>query len=342
MGFKASADSENGRSILPPTATSVSVLAFLRLVMFMNMQLISTFKTMTSREIADLAGKRHDHVLRDIRAMIKRLSTAPDLGWYCESSTYVDAKGETREQYLLDQDTTMTLVTGYDPIPRLRVIQRCRKLEEMLHAAQKEWWQNRVGASSNYKAMTKAVTAKVREDHPELGLQDYMRFEREVTWACVKEAELLNSAILGMKSGFFATMYGHHKSEARDLLPTKMLRAYSVLETTNQTLIEVGIDYNQRETLLKNRIKSEFPEIHEFKKVAELERKIALETQDRSWYSHPARFVELEPSKDLAEKGYREDRTLFGRRQEVEAAINRLEQGDLGEEEAGEGRLLEG
>lgn len=41
--------------------------------------------TMSSREVAELTGKRHDHVLRDIRTMIERLSTTPDLGWYCES-----------------------------------------------------------------------------------------------------------------------------------------------------------------------------------------------------------------------------------------------------------------
>ena len=67
---------------------------------------------MTSREISELTGKRHDHVLRDIRTMIEQLSTTPDLGWNCETATYVDAKGESREMYRLDKDTTCLLYTS--------------------------------------------------------------------------------------------------------------------------------------------------------------------------------------------------------------------------------------
>lgn len=58
---------------------------------------------MTSREIAELTGKRHADVMRDIRVIIEQLSTDTNLRWYCKSMTYTDAKGEQREQCELEQ-----------------------------------------------------------------------------------------------------------------------------------------------------------------------------------------------------------------------------------------------
>ena len=89
--------------------------------------------TMTSREIAELTGKRHDHVLRDIRNMIAELEAAklatPKLGWHCESEAYIDAQGKPRDQYRLDFNTTMTLLTGYRADLRMNVIVRWQELE---------------------------------------------------------------------------------------------------------------------------------------------------------------------------------------------------------------------
>ncbi len=85
--------------------------------------------SMTSREIAELTGKRHDNVMRDIKAMIQRLDAASDLRWHCETDTYIDPQGKARQMYSLDRDTTMCLVAGYDPVPRMRIIKRLEALE---------------------------------------------------------------------------------------------------------------------------------------------------------------------------------------------------------------------
>lgn len=56
-----------------------------------------------SREVAEMIGKRHDHLIRDIRNYIDIILTAPNLGaldFFIESS-YKDSKGETRQCYLL-------------------------------------------------------------------------------------------------------------------------------------------------------------------------------------------------------------------------------------------------
>ena len=86
-------------------------------------------QTMTSREIAELTGKTHAHVMRDIRSLLEQLGVDPGLDWHCESDTYIDAQGKAREQYRLDRDTTLTLITGYDPVARLRIIKRWQELE---------------------------------------------------------------------------------------------------------------------------------------------------------------------------------------------------------------------
>jgi len=96
----------------------------------MNILPVTQSLTMTSREIAELTGKEHKNVLRDIRIMIKQLSAGSDLSWHCKSITYIDEQGKPREQYELDKDTTLTLVSGYDAIIRFKIIKRWRELEE--------------------------------------------------------------------------------------------------------------------------------------------------------------------------------------------------------------------
>lgn len=95
--------------------------------------LSSTPATMTSREIAELTGKRHDHVLRDIDRLLETLS--PDLGNGFKSNTYVsgDPPREYR-QFILDRDSTYCLVAGYDANARMRIIKRWQELEEQTSA----------------------------------------------------------------------------------------------------------------------------------------------------------------------------------------------------------------
>lgn len=82
--------------------------------------------TMSSREIAQLTGKQHKHVLRDIRAMLDALGDGPDLGHVRED---LDGRGYT-VCFHLDKELTETLVTGYSIPLRHRVIKRLHELEQ--------------------------------------------------------------------------------------------------------------------------------------------------------------------------------------------------------------------
>lgn len=81
--------------------------------------------TMSTREIAALTGKRHDHVIRDTRAMLDELRDAPDLGNVREEK---DARGYTA-CFHLPKDLTLTLLAGYSVTLRHRIVTRLRERE---------------------------------------------------------------------------------------------------------------------------------------------------------------------------------------------------------------------
>lgn len=81
--------------------------------------------TMSSREIAELTGKRHGDVIRDIRTMIEQIGDDADLRHVVDVK---DPRGYTAE-FLLDRYHTEVLVTGYDVKRRAAVIKRWFDLE---------------------------------------------------------------------------------------------------------------------------------------------------------------------------------------------------------------------
>ena len=89
---------------------------------------INTPSRMSSREVAELTGKRHDNVLRDVREMIAVLHSSK-VSYVCEPATYGAGNGQRYEMYDLDRETTICLLTGYDAAARMKVIQRWQALE---------------------------------------------------------------------------------------------------------------------------------------------------------------------------------------------------------------------
>lgn len=88
----------------------------------------TTTSMMSSREIAELCGKIHSHVLRDIREMIKQIGN-PSLD-YKQYQTLKDDIGRTAS-INLNKDLTMTLITGYRADIRYQVIKRWQELEQV-------------------------------------------------------------------------------------------------------------------------------------------------------------------------------------------------------------------
>lgn len=97
----------------------------------MNLPILSTAaKTMSSREIAELTGKRHADVIRDIRQMLESLDDA--ILRHEEYQELKDDRGYTAE-FRLNKSLTLTLITGYDVNRRHKINVRWLELEQAAH-----------------------------------------------------------------------------------------------------------------------------------------------------------------------------------------------------------------
>lgn len=83
---------------------------------------------MSSLEIAELTGKEHRNVMRDIRLMLTELHGEGGVLRFEQS--YRNAQNKEQPCYALPYDETMVLVTGYSIPLRAAVVRRWRELEE--------------------------------------------------------------------------------------------------------------------------------------------------------------------------------------------------------------------
>ena len=65
---------------------------------------------MSSREIATLTGKKHYHIMRDIELLAAQLEV--DVSKF--GGIYTDSQNRQQTEYLLDKDTCLCLVAGYN------------------------------------------------------------------------------------------------------------------------------------------------------------------------------------------------------------------------------------
>lgn len=82
--------------------------------------------TMTSLEIAELTGKRHDNVIRDIKSMLDGLG----LTHLSFEGSYKDSTGRALVCFNLPKRETLILVSGYNVELRAKIIDRWQELED--------------------------------------------------------------------------------------------------------------------------------------------------------------------------------------------------------------------
>lgn len=116
--------------------------------------------TMSSREIAELTGKRHDNVMRDIRAMLVELHGESDLLRF--EGVYSGGNGESRPCFNLPKRETLILISGYSIVMRARIIDRWQELEDKYSRKQSlEWKHAREEGKLSRKAEMDVIEAFV-------------------------------------------------------------------------------------------------------------------------------------------------------------------------------------
>lgn len=83
---------------------------------------------MSSLEIAEITGKKHRDVLRDVRKMLNEVG-ALLRSRQCVETTYRDSQNKSQPLIVLDKELTFTLLTGYNATLRLLVNRRWIALE---------------------------------------------------------------------------------------------------------------------------------------------------------------------------------------------------------------------
>ena len=84
-------------------------------------------QTMSSKEIAELTGKQHAHILRDIRIMLHELDD-PKMD-HADSYRIIHDNRDYVSEILLNKELTLTLVSGYNVKLRNAIIKRWQELE---------------------------------------------------------------------------------------------------------------------------------------------------------------------------------------------------------------------
>lgn len=91
-----------------------------------NLEVLTGHKeTMTSLEIAEVTGKEHKNVMRDIRNILEQGVNQLNF----ELVEYPDKKGELRPCYNITKRGCLILASGYDALLREKIINRWEELE---------------------------------------------------------------------------------------------------------------------------------------------------------------------------------------------------------------------
>jgi phage regulator Rha-like protein len=209
--------------------------------------------TMTSLEIAELTGKQHSHVMRDIESTLKELCQVSDdsdpqskvglrlhdgISEYMKpfEGTYKHHTGmgyQNRPMYILPKFECDLVISGYSVKYRAAIIKRWHELE----AQAASHLSARLGAKFQHKALGQALYQERGKETP--------------SYIYSNESNMFNAIILGMTSKKFKEMHSLGKNDlVRDHMTPFQLEAIEELQFMGASMIKRGWNYAERKNKL--------------------------------------------------------------------------------------------
>ena len=205
----------------------------------MKLMNMTSTMTMSSLEIAELTGKAHKHVLRDIREMIDTIGS-PNL----DSKQYqvFTLKNGMTSKCLLDKELTTTLVSGYSTLMRHAIVKRWLELESAeaeRSTAKAMDAENRAALRMEYRPMTDALKTTREDIGKETKSHHYSN-----------EADMINRIVTGYPAKKFKSVHEMPESNLRDLLTPIQKQAMLSLQKANTVYLEEGLSFDERKERL--------------------------------------------------------------------------------------------
>jgi Rha family phage regulatory protein len=186
----------------------------------------------SSRKVAEVFGKRHDHVLRAIENLeCSEEFTRLNFG----VSYYKDSSGKRNKEYYMTRDGFTFLVMGFTGKKAAQFkeayIRRFNEMEQQLR-------QRAIG-----KAIRRTLTDAIKES----GLNTQLK-----GWAYKSITDLVYRVAIGCTAAQFRKMHGLDKdANIRDYLDTYQLARISQAEKLAQALTDAGADYDHIKAVLE-------------------------------------------------------------------------------------------
>ena len=191
--------------------------------------------TMTSREIADLTGKRHDNVMQVISSLITAQILTPEI-----QESIFKHRGNEYKQWVLNKRDSLVLVARLSPEFTAAVVDRWQQLEENLNLEKQrkaDRQQARLEAPQMARALQEARARQGKESPSHVYSNDF---------------DMINRIVLGLPAKKFKEAQGLEvEASLRDSLTPLQMRTISAMQNLNQSFLELDMSFEERKEKLQ-------------------------------------------------------------------------------------------
>ena len=201
------------------------------------MNILTQNQSMTSLEVSELVGKRHDNVKR----LIEKLAESNVISYPQIEDGIKSANGVITKLYVFSGEQgkrdSIIIVAQLSPEFTASIVDRWQHLEKK-ELSKLEKKAKRADTKIEYKPMTNAIALDHVEPKP---------------YHFSNEADMINRIILGTTSSKFRKENDISEKEAiRDYMTVNQLDAFLSLQLANTVYIEDGLNYQERKIKLQS------------------------------------------------------------------------------------------